>query len=108
MTRLSENPWFRIWMPYVFMKLDQPGHVYLPVNRNYKPLGMGKQAQVDYEQYGCRAMTFAANPHSFADIWFLNIPDKGCAYLYADDPATQRTYFERLERLMSHKLRTVE
>ena len=31
--------WFRYWMPYCFAKLDGHGrrHVYLPLNRNYKP-----------------------------------------------------------------------
>ena len=38
--------WFRYWMPYKFIQVPRTEvgnkykHVYLPLNRNYKPLGI--------------------------------------------------------------------
>jgi hypothetical protein len=43
---------FRYWMPYTFTKLEvnKRKHVYLPLNRNYKPLGVLSLETVDYDK----------------------------------------------------------
>lgn len=75
-----KGQWFRIWMPYSFVKLDAPPkkHVYLPLNRNYKPLGYAGREHLDYEAYRAQAVQFKTDPKKFAGIWTLiqtNDPD---------------------------------
>src|SRR5438552_14461888 len=38
---VAPGQWFRYSMPYQFVRLSPSGraHIYLPLNRNYKPLG---------------------------------------------------------------------
>ena len=94
----SRQHWFRYWMPYQFIPLKAGGkrHVYLPVNRDYKPLGM-KNAFVNYEAHLTNAVVFARDPHRFKDIWF----DPKTLYLYNDSPRSRLDYFERLGHLMA-------
>jgi len=109
--RLSiRNMLFRVAMPYCFHKMDAPGakHVYLPLNRNYKPLGFAgprgsssHQSWVDYKDYLHQAVVFSRDPSTFADIWTKTTP---FLYLYSDSSATQATYFQRLEKLMSRTI----
>lgn len=105
--RLTEyDQWFRRFMPYQFAEMKGPRGtaVYLPVNRDYKPLGLKKEdCQVPYELYMGAAVTFAADPHTFKDVW-TNIDG---LYLYNDGYNSRRDYFERLERLHRHPLKLV-
>lgn len=63
-------------MPYRFIKLPLAGakHVYLPLNRNYKPLGVGapsdldNKRKVDYLDYRNQAVIFLRDPHSFKGV----------------------------------------
>lgn len=102
MTYSASNQWFRVWMPYQFLKLDLVGakHIYLPLNRNYKPLGFGKPLgnsdHVNYLDYRRQAISFLRDPHSFKGVWY----DVSGLYLYGDEEASQSTYFERLGLLM--------
>lgn len=101
------NQWFRVWMPYQFIQMEVPDakHVYLPLNRNYKPLGYGTPRQttpwVDYSDYLHQAVVFERDPHGFQGIW--EEPER--LYLYSDNSGTQKTYFTRLEKLMSRTVR---
>jgi hypothetical protein len=108
--RLSiRNLLFRVAMPYCFHKIDAPGakDVYLPLNRNYKPLGYaGPQGSslsswVDYKDYLHQAVVFSRDPSTFEGIWTKTTP---FLYLYSDSSATQATYFQRLEKLMSRTI----
>jgi hypothetical protein len=94
-------------MPYQFVKLevDGPKHVYLPLNRNYKPLGVGApretQPHVDYMDYVGQAVVFSKDPHGFTEVWH----DPERLYLYSDNGSTQATYFRRLEKLMDRTVK---
>lgn len=107
-TRLTiRNQWFRVWMPYQFIPMDvsDAKHVYLPLNRNYKPLGYGTPRQtqpwVDYKDYLHQAVVFERDPHGFKGVW----EDAEGLYLYNDNSDTQATYFARIEKLMSRTVR---
>lgn len=103
----QSDRWFRYWMPYTFHKLDHPRlkHVYLPLNRNYKPLGITSREGVRYEDFIGQAIAFAQDPSGFKDVWDDTTP-KGL-FLYADSPNTRTDYFERLGRLLSKPSRLV-
>ena len=94
-----DDQWFRYWMPYCFQKLEVGGrnHIYLPVNRDYKPLGITSKDHVDYYAYLPQAVVFSADPHTFDGIWF----HKETLHLYEDVASSRVDYFARLERLLS-------
>ena len=99
-TRLTRpDQWFRYWMPYCFEKLEVGSrtHVYLPLNRNYKPLGITSMEWVDYITYLPQAVVFSADPHTFDGIWFY----RDTLHLYEDVELSRVDYFLRLERLLS-------
>jgi hypothetical protein len=101
LTRLRRNSWFRMYLPYHYVPLKPaPGakHIFLPVNRSYKPLGIRSRERVDYEDFRAQAVAFATDPHEFNGIW----SDRKRLYLYNDNNATLSDYFDRLERLMIH------
>ena len=109
--RLTDpEQWFSCWMPYCFMKVDVSGrrHVYLPVNREYKPLGITSSDWVDYEDYLSQAVVFSSNPQSFEGIWHEQDDDGDALYLYAPDGPSRVDYFARLERLMSRSIKLFE
>ena len=80
-------------------RIEEPerNHVYLPVNRNYKPLGITPAEWVDYDTYLSQAVVFSANPHTFDDIWFHN----ETLHFYEDVVSSRVDYFARLEWLLS-------
>lgn len=98
----SASSYFKLWMPYCYQKLEHPGrrkHVYLPLNRRYKPLGYGGSEHYVYEDFAhSHGMAFPENPEGFEDVWWAK--SDGKFWLYADSPASRLDYFERLERLM--------
>jgi len=98
------DQWFRYWMPYHLERLEDRHrrHVYLPVNRNYKPLGITASARVDYQTFRQHAMVFATDPAKFDDIWTRR---EGGLWLYNDSPDSRADYFARLERLFSRSVR---
>ena len=102
----QDDHFFRFFMPYVFQELGEAGpNVWLPLNRNYKPLGFMKTEWVDYHDFTrTHAVKFFRNPRQFADIWdtTTEAPDK--LWLYSDAPSTRTSYFERLEKLLSRKM----
>lgn len=94
------DQWFRYWFPYQFVKLEvpKPKHVYLPLNRDYKPLGVTTGDWVEYEDYLHQAVIFARDPHKFENVWHYT---EGL-YLYEDAQSSRLDYFQRLERLLRH------
>ena len=101
LTRMDQ--WFRYWLPYSFVKLETTNHnhVYLPVNRNYKPLGVTSDDWVDYEDFIDQAVIFSADPHTFANVWF----HRDTLHLYEDVVSSRVDYFQRLERLLSRSVK---
>lgn len=93
--------WFRYWMPYTFQELS--GGVYLPLNRDYKPLGLIQRDHVEYEDFAVtHGVKFARDPRTFTDVWW----DAGePLFLYSDNPRSREDYFIRLDRLMSRSMK---
>ena len=109
-THPLRTQWGRVWLPYTLAKLALPGHVYLPVNRDYKPLGMvthdalgrrifGTEVWVDYEPHANKSMVFARNPHCISGV-FINEN----LYLYSYNDKSMDSYFSRLEKLLSRSV----
>ena len=101
--RLTNTPhWFRFWLPYQFVKLELETrkHVYLPLNRNYKPLGYLGKDFLKYEDYASQAVVFGSDPSGFKGVWH----DPAGLYLYDDNPRSRRDYFERLDKLLSRTM----
>jgi hypothetical protein len=96
--------WFRYWMPYQFVPLKIEGrkHVYLPLNRDYKPLGVtARDDFVNYDDFKHQAVVFAKDPHGFEDVW----TNAEGLYLYKDNPRSRVDYFVRLDRLLSRSVK---
>lgn len=93
---------FRFWMPYCFQRVDHPTrkHVFIPLNRDYVPLGILDRPTVDYpaqvDRYG---VAFTRDPATFEGIWW-NTDGSSRLWLYDDTAASRFDYFARLEALM--------
>lgn len=101
-TSFGCHPFFKYWMPYLFQRVQHPTrkHVFLPLMRDYKPLGYVGGGRVDYEQVALtHGVVFSRDPASFQDIWW-NSDSAGRFWLYDDSAASRFDYFERLERLL--------
>lgn len=111
------SDFFRYWMPYTFepMRVAKArAHTYLPLNRDYKPLGIvdpqhhgGEHLHVNYEDYEDRFVRLTVNPINLKGIFIHD--DTGNArngepnlYLYNDGPWSSVDYGERLQRLMQY------
>jgi hypothetical protein len=99
------DQWFRYWMPYQFKKMPHPKrkHLFLPVNRNYKPLGITSRDHVNYESYMDQAVVFPKDPATFEGVWW----DSNGLYLYEDALESRRDYFQRLQKLLSYSVALV-
>ncbi len=98
--RIGGYSWFRVWMPYAFVKLSkEPGHTFLPLNRLYHPLGISIKEWTEWDDFAHQAVRFVRNPHSFKNVWINEN-----LYLY-DDGLGIQAYFKRLEKLMSYQMR---
>lgn len=105
-TDKARTQWFRTFMPYCLKKVEYPGrkHVYLPVNRHYKPLGLTQVVGwVDYQEHLHAAMIFSSDPHAFRDVWH---DAKSPLFLYNDGPKSRIDYFDRLGRLLARSIAT--
>lgn len=94
----------RIYLPYCLVKLKDG--TWLPLNRNYKPIGVTSSAWADYES----APTEARLKLSVADLKRVSIhesPTGEMVYLYNDGtvprPGTPAwtAYAPKLERLLA-------
>lgn len=96
----DDNRWFRHFLPYAFVRLEHPRrrHVFLPVNRDYKPLGMITRKEVDYVDYMEKAAVFRRDPRLMPGVWTAT---REHLMLYNDTPGSRLDYFERLARVMS-------
>lgn len=94
----DHDHWFRTNMPYAIARIDKK--VWLPINRDYKPLGMAKtESHARYDQYRDKAITFSSDPTTFEGIFISG--DADTLWLYNDGTESRRDYMERLERLLS-------
>ncbi len=94
---------FRIWMPYQFVRLKSPPnrYIYLPVNRNYKPLGHASDKWANYEDFRQQAVRFKKDPRKFEGIWDSSDPNGDWFYLYDGygGDSQLREYYVRLKIL---------
>jgi len=98
-------------MPYLLQKVEHPGikWAYLPLNRNYKPLGQMTSERVDYAGYmTTHGVRFARDPALIKAVW-VDAPSAGAEmlWLYSDGPTSRLDYFARFERLMSKAVSTI-
>jgi hypothetical protein len=101
---VTTNKWFRMFMPYTFTRLHGAKRplTFLPLNRNYKPLGVCSRDWVKYADYESQAMVFAVDPRKFKGVWeTIRIDD---LWLYSDGPKSRVDYFERLAKLFTYKI----
>lgn len=92
--------WFRYWMPYSFVQIDHAKrkHVWLPLNRIYKPLGITGAEHVNYADFIAQAIAFKADPRTFTKVWHIIKDDQ--VWLYSDGPTSRLDYFDRLRAVM--------
>lgn len=102
---LPLNAWTKRWMPYQFMGVKVgKTTAYLPVNRDYKPLGLAGMHFGDYSQYEHQAVTFGGDPYKFEGIWC----DAKKLTLYGETAKTRADYFIRLGRLAQKTIRLTD
>jgi hypothetical protein len=99
---------FKVWMPYLLKRVEYPGrkHAFLPLNRDYAPLGMPRGGGLDYAtMMPTHGVFFARDPALLKDVWWN--PRGDMLWLYDDSTASRLTYFARLEKLMSRQMEMV-
>jgi hypothetical protein len=101
-SKLKRKPWLdfgRNW-PYCFTHLR--GHdVWLPLGRNYKPLGQKQWPGgfYDYNTFAHTAWRFLDDPRALDGVW-TQVGDYQL-WLYNDGRASRRDYFRRVGRLLA-------
>ena len=64
---------FKVAMPYLYHRIEVPGrkHVFLPLNRDYVPLGYRRaDGFVKYEEVAERhAVYFSRDPETLEGVW---------------------------------------
>ena len=107
----SPDHWFRHWMPYEFVRLGSgEGHVYPPLKRGLKPLGVSAPGGVRFGDHRAQAVVFRLDPRGFEGVWFdpagaaPGLPRRRLL-LYDDTPESRMDYFARFERLMARASR---
>lgn len=88
-------------LPYCFHCLDSSNNIWLPLGREYKPLGCDWHSYVDYDEHVERAVHFASDPTKFKGVWTYH-PNPLWLYL-RDDGTPASTYFGRLVKLMGYR-----
>ena len=96
---------YRLLMPYLFRPEEETKFVVEAYNR-------------DYEKIPKARILFKRNPADFKGVWFEHgggsylegrlLGPAPYFYMYNDNPATRKDYWERLGRLYSHKHAVVD
>lgn len=105
----------RFFLPYCFITLDKHAnktrywneyqYAYLPLNRNYKPLGIVNRVWVNYDDYP-QNMIYSKKPF-FEISGVFTKEDKLTKhttffYMYNDGLESRADYFSRLKYLMKY------
>ncbi len=100
---VDRDQWFRVFMPYTYQKLEgaHRKHFYLPLNNDYKPLGVRCEEEVDYDAYAVsHGVIFRSDPKGFKNVWVGK-----ALYLYSGHPASLKDYTDRVARLLSRTMK---
>jgi len=74
-------------------------NVWLPLNRDYKPLGGDSKRTYNYDKCYGHFVKFKGDPRKRPE-WFRRFdPTSDQLFLYNDDPESRVDYFERLGRM---------
>jgi len=76
---------FHMDWPYCFTQLEAGGreHLWLPLNRHYKPLGKPAGMGFDYEDFAGQAWQFPHDPREIEGVWWRATGHQ--PYLYGGD-----------------------
>jgi len=88
---------YRYHLPYLYMQIPHTGlkHVYIPLNRLYKPLGItDRDVMVDYAKFEGDLIGFPKDPRTYKGVWWGD-----GLFLYDDTIMSRVDYFERLDKL---------
>lgn len=68
---MRKNKYARLWLPYCFRKMEHDKHkyVFLPLNREYKPIGLPYDPWINYENYARNMVVLTRNPEKLEGIW---------------------------------------
>ena len=84
-------------IPYCYVRLQNGS--WLPLDRNYKPIGVSIRTWVNYEDFAHQAVRFDCDPHTLGD----GVREtEDTVWLYSDDLRTHQTYHQRRANLESH------
>jgi hypothetical protein len=100
----------RYVLPYCFQKMSNFGkNVYLPLNRDYKPIGVISSDYVYYDEYRHLFVRFSSCPSKIKGVWHEVSKDRNdeiyAFYLYSDKLSSREEYYARLAKVMSKATR---
>lgn len=95
----------RYFLPYCIHKISShKGHVYLPLNREYKPIGVVSKERVDYEAFSHLFIRFSRCPSKIKIDWQYKIVNNDGVieklYFYNDSLKSRSNYFEKYTAVM--------
>jgi hypothetical protein len=113
---LFDSPFRRINMPYCLHKMEvevpdrlrRYPHIWLPLNRNYKPLGVIPRDWVEYEDYVGQAVCFAKDPRGFVGLWDddpSNVGVDDMRWFHCANPRDWSGYLIKVGKLFAHRHR---
>ena len=90
----------RFMLPYYFHHMPELGkHIYLPCNRDYKPIGVrGYSEWVDYADYKHLMVKFSRDPRLIKGVWKEH---SWGLFMYGDLPSSRSCYYQNLAKIMS-------
>lgn len=100
--------YFRLFMPYCIQRMEVPNrkHAFLPLNRDYAPIGMRRLQHLDYDALmPTHGVYFARDPAGIEGVFWNRRGNQ--LWLYDDSTASKVDYFARLEKLMSRQMSMV-
>ena len=93
----------RYFLPYCLQRIK--GNIYLPLNRDYKPIGCTSKEWVDYENYQHLYVKFSRCPNKMPIEWHYTIRSKDGTidklFFYGDKLDSREMYFEKYLSVMS-------
>ena len=113
--RIGDTDYGRLWLPYCLAEMICPErgkYVYLPLNRNYKPVGEPWGVRVDYYDYQARFLRFKRDPLKIGGEPWTKIRlgqklscgqhDGQMLWLYKNIYESAADYFRRLKLVMDN------